>query len=149
MAFSYPEVRVLLGDLLLERIDVQKVEAVGGLVIGAYPVAIALSDAAYRQGHTLKTFVVRREPKNHGLRKLIEGDVQKDDRVVIVDDVITTGGSTIEAIRTSRAEGLQVVKAVAIIDREETGGRASIEQLGVPFEALFTLTDLLAREPAR
>ena len=144
IAFSYPEARALIGELILERIQDLHVEAVGGLVLGAYPVAIAVSDAAYAKGTVLRAFVVRKEPKTHGMRKYVEGHVNKGDRVVIVDDVITSGSSTIQAILKSREEGLEVVKVIAIVDRQEARGRENIEQHQVPFEALFTLQDFKA-----
>ncbi|HYR53126.1 MAG TPA: orotate phosphoribosyltransferase [Candidatus Dormibacteraeota bacterium] len=142
VGLSYPEAREVVGDLLLERI-VPPVSAVGGLLIGAYPVAIAASDAAYRKNkEVIRVFAIRKEPKDHGMKKLIEGDVSKGDRVVIVDDVITSGGSTIEAIVRSREAGLIVEQAIAIIDREEQRGKARIEEHGVRCDALCTLSDL-------
>src|SRR5436190_3437698 len=102
-ALSYPEARAIVGELMLARIRPGEADAVGGLLIGAFPIAIAVSDAAYRKGSSLlRVFVVRKEPKEHGLKKLIEGAVSPGDRAVIVDDVITSGKSTIEAIRKSR-----------------------------------------------
>jgi len=144
-ALSYPEVRRLVGELLFERIPPLPVEAIGGLALGAYPLAIAISDAAYAKGVLLRVFVIRSEPKAHGLKKVLEGEVRKGDRVVIVDDVITTGRSAIEAILKSREEGLTVVKALALVDRQEAGGRECIESYGIPFEALFTLQDFTGR----
>lgn len=143
VGFSYPEMRRIVGDLILERVKGDSPDAVGGLVIGAYPIAIAVSDAEYRStGRVLRAFVVRKESKPHGTRKLVEGDARSGDRAVIVDDVITSGQSTIEAIQKSRQEGLDIVRVVAIIDRQEQGGRKNIEAEGVPFEALCTLQDL-------
>lgn len=144
-ALSYPETRRLVGDLIFTHLQTCQADAVGGLVLGAIPVAIAVSDAADRQSTLLKVFAVRKEAKRHGLRKYIEGDVRTAERVIIVDDVITSGASTIDAIHKSREEGLQVVKAVAIIDREEANGRQAIEQLGVPFASVLTLKELIAR----
>jgi len=139
---SFPEIRQLVGELMLGRIETP-VDAVGGLLIGAYPIAIAVSDAAYRRsGQVIRVFVVRKEPKDHGMRKLIEGEVDAGERVVIVDDVITSGKSTIEAIQKSREAGLVVKQAIAIIDREEQDGRSRIEELGVKVDALCTLRDL-------
>jgi len=139
---SYAEARRIVGEMILDLAQ-GPIDAVGGLLIGAYPIAIAVSDAAHRRtGQDLRVFVVRKEPKAHGLKKLIEGDVRKGDRVLIVDDVITSGGSTIEAIRKSRDEGLVVLQAIAIIDREEQEGRKRIEDEGVRFDALCTLQDL-------
>lgn len=142
VALSYPEPRRLVGGLILEQMTASEVDAVGGLLIGAYPIAIAVSDAAERIWETtVRAFVVRKEPKKHGLRKLIEGEVRAGDRVVIVDDVITSGGSTVEAIKKSRDAGLKVVKVIALIDRQEQGGRETIEAESVPFMSLYTLED--------
>jgi len=142
-ALSYPEAREIVGDLMLDRLGGRPPDAVGGLLIGAFPIAIALSDAAYRRkSPLLRVFVVRKEPKEHGLKKLIEGAVSPGDRAVIVDDVITSGKSTIEAIRKSREFGLEVTHAIAIIDREEQGGRQAVEAEGVGLDTLCTLGDL-------
>ena len=142
IGLSYADARQIVGELILDRIQ-PPVDAVGGLLIGAYPIAIAVSDAAYRRGEqNIRVFVVRKEPKAHGMKKLIEGEVNEGDHVVIVDDVITSGKSTIEAIQKSREAGLVVTHAFAIIDREEQGGRARIEEQGVKVDALCTLRDL-------
>lgn len=142
VGLSYPQMRQAVGQLINERIAETPLDAVGGLLIGAYPIAIAVSDVAFLTGRELRAFVVRKEAKAHGLKKLIEGDVRNGDRVLIVDDVITSGHSTIEAIQKSRDAGLQVLKAIAIIDRQEQEGRKKIEAEGVSFEALCTLEDL-------
>jgi orotate phosphoribosyltransferase len=154
IALSYPEARRAVGELMLERTHESgagaREAAVGGLLIGAFPIAIAVSDAAHRKdGSLIRVFVVRKEPKQHGLKKLIEGAVSPGDHALIVDDVVTSGGSTIEAIRRSREFGLEVTRAVAIIDREEQEGRAKIEAEGVAFEALCTLRDLRRAAEAR
>ena len=142
IGLSYADVRQIVGELMLDRIQ-PPVDAVGGLLIGAYPIAIAVSDAAYRRdGQVIRVFVVRKEPKAHGMKKMIEGEVGEGDRAVVVDDVITSGKSTIEAIQKSREAGLVVTQAFAIIDREEQGGRARIEEQGVKVDALCTLRDL-------
>jgi orotate phosphoribosyltransferase len=156
IALSYPEARRAVGELMLERIAPAHQPgpalpaAVGGLLIGAFPIAIAVAVAADRRDGTLvRVFVVRKEPKQHGLKKLIEGAVQPGDHALIVDDVVTSGGSTIEAIRRSREFGLDVTRAIAIIDREEQDGRAKIEAEGVSFDALCTLRDLRRAAEAR
>ena len=142
VGLSHPEARRIVGDMILDLVQAP-IDAVGGLLIGAYPVAIAVSDAAYRRnGQDLRVFAVRKEPKPHGLKKLIEGDVDKGDRVLIVEDVITSGKSTVEAIQKSREEGLKVAQAIAIIDREEQEGSKKIQNEGVRFTALCTLRDL-------
>src|SRR5439155_3984520 len=104
--------------------------------LAAYPVAIAVSDAAYRKsGQVIRVLAIRKEPKGDGMKKVIEGDALEGDRVVIVDEVITGGGSTIEAIVRSREAGLVVEQAIAIIDREEQRGKARIEEQGVRCDA--------------
>ena len=149
VGLSHPEVRQMVGEMILDLVRTP-IDAVGGLLIGAYPIAIAVSDAAYKKdGQSLRAFAVRKEPKPHGLAKLIEGDVAKGDRVLIVDDVITSGKSTIEAIRKSREEGLVVSQAIAIIDREEQEGRKRVEDEGVRFAALCTLRELQELAGAR
>ena len=143
LAFSFPEARRLMGELMFEAISGIDADAIGGLALGAYPVAIAVSDFAYTRKYPLRVFVARKDAKSHGLKKVLEGKIQKGDRVVIVDDVITTGESTIDAIKKSREAGLEVVKAIALIDRQEAGGRENIEACGVDFQAVFTLSDFL------
>lgn len=142
IGLSHPEARRIVGEMMLDLVK-DPIDAVGGLLIGAYPIAIAVSDAAYKKNRqSLRAFAVRKEPKAHGLGKLIEGDVAKGDRVLIVDDVVTSGKSTIEAIRKCREEGLVVSQAIAIIDREEQEGRKKIQDEGVRFAALCTLREL-------
>jgi orotate phosphoribosyltransferase len=144
MALSYAEAREIIGDLIVEQIGSDHVDAVGGLALGAYPMALAVSDAFYRKNReSVRAFVVRKEPKIHGLKKHIEGDVKEGDSVLIVDDVITSGKSTADAIVKSREEGLNVIRAIALIDRQENNGAANIERCGVPFNALLTLHNLI------
>jgi orotate phosphoribosyltransferase len=142
LGMSHPEMRQVVGDMMLDLVQ-PPVDAVGGLLVAAFPIAIALSDAAYRHGRpTIRVFVARKEAKSHGLKKLIEGDVREGDRAVIVDDVITSGKSIIEAIEKSRDAGLVVTQALAIIDRGEQDGKARIEALGVTVSALCTMAEL-------
>jgi orotate phosphoribosyltransferase len=140
-AFSYPEARSLFGELIFERLANVEAEAIGGLIIGAYPLAISASDIAFNHKRLLRVIIVRKDPKVHGLKKIIEGDVKKGDRVVIVDDVVTTGSSTIDAIKKSRDAGLEVVKVIALIDRQEENGKENIQKYNVDFESIFTIDD--------
>jgi orotate phosphoribosyltransferase len=143
-ALSYPEARALIAELIGERLKGESIDAIGGLEIGAYPIAACVSDAIYREsGASLRVFVVRKEPKSHGIRDLIAGDVREGDRAVIVDDVVTEGGSTLKAIDAARRAGLSVARAVVLVDREEAGGRANVESAGVRLEALCTLSELV------
>jgi orotate phosphoribosyltransferase len=143
IALSDATFRKLVGEMILDRLGQIPIQAVGGMMIGAYPVAIAVSDAADRRGMNIPTFIVRKEAKAHGLRKYIEGAIEKGFRVLVVEDVVTSGRSTVDAIQRCRDEGLQVVKAIALIDRQEQQGRENIEKTGVSFDALLTLKDLL------
>jgi orotate phosphoribosyltransferase len=145
-ALSHPEARLAIAELIFGRIEssLHEIDAIGGLALGAYPIALAVSDDLYRRGRkSVRVFVVRKEPKQHGLRKLIEGDVGSGDRALIVDDVITTGSSAIEAIQKAREVGLLVNRVIALVDREEESARARIEAHSVQFEALFTLSDFV------
>lgn len=139
---SQPEAREAIGELAVELLGERDFDAVGGMELGAYPVAIAVSDAFFRlKGKSLRVFVVRKEAKSHGLKKWIEGDVVAGDRALIVEDVVTSGGSTLRAVERSRESGLAVDTVLALIDREE-GGRAALESTGVEYQGLVTLQDL-------
>jgi orotate phosphoribosyltransferase len=143
----------LIGELgwdLIRRAAAERgvaVEAVGGLTMGADPVALAVAIASGREGAggPLHAFAVRKSPKSHGLGRLIEGNFAAGQTVVVVDDVITTGGSTLQAIDAVEKEGGKVAFVVALVDREE-GGRAAIEARGVPVYALATKSQLRAVE---
>jgi orotate phosphoribosyltransferase len=116
-------------------------DLVGGLTLGADPVAYALAAAARARGQSLDAFTVRKEAKSHGTGKRIEGCFTSGAAVVVVEDVITTGHSTQEAIAAITAEGGRVLGVLAVVDREE-GGRATLEQAGHLVEALVTATEL-------
>lgn len=117
----------LVGELVSEHLPAD-VRAVGGLTMGADPIAFAAASYATRHGRPLNAFSVRKEPKGHGLRKFVEGSVEPGTRVAVVDDVVTTGGSTIDAIRRCRAEGLEVRAVVILVDRQEDGGLAAVRR---------------------
>lgn len=144
-ALSDPEARSLIGTAGAARFEASAFDAIGGMELGAYPIAIAISDEIYRQcGRKLRVFVVRKAPKSHGMTDLLAGDARAGDRALIVEDVVTTGGSTLKAIESARAVGLAVTHVIALLDREEGNGRANLEAAGVRFAALFTLSELLA-----
>lgn len=133
----------LIGVLGLERLAARgwAPRAVGGLTLGADPVAYAVAAAAQDRGVALDAFTVRRQPKTHGTAQRIEGCFEPGDSVVVVEDVITTGASAREAIRAVEAAGGRVLGVLAVVDREE-GGRAVLEAAGHPVEALVTASDL-------
>jgi len=143
-ALSDPEARVLVARLILQRIGGRSFDAVGGMELGAYPIATSVSDAIFEAtGAKVRAFVVRKEAKLHGIQGLIAGSVQPGDTALIVDDVVTSGSSTIKAITVARQVGLIVDRVIVLIDREEEDGRKNIEAQDVAFEALMTLSELL------
>jgi orotate phosphoribosyltransferase len=113
------------------------VSAVGGLTLGADPVAYAIAAASFLDPPTLDAFTVRKEAKGHGTKRLIEGNFVPGARVAVVEDVITSGGSALRAIAAVEREGGQVAGVLAVVDREQ-GGREAIEQAGYNVVALTT-----------
>jgi orotate phosphoribosyltransferase len=111
----------LAGHLLFEEIKDDDVTGVGGLTFGADPLAVATAFASEMKAKPINAFSIRKTRKDHGVIRWIEGDIQPGERVAIIDDVATTGGSTIKAIERARSEGLEVVKAVIFVDRQEGG----------------------------
>ena len=136
----------LIGALGLDRLAARgwAPRSVGGLTLGADPVAYALAAAARSRGLPLDAFTVRKQAKTHGTGKRIEGCFAAGTPVVVVEDVITTGGSAHEAIVAVESEGGQVLGVLAVVDREE-GGRAVLEQAGYAVEALVTASELLGK----
>lgn len=116
------------------------VDAIGGLTMGADPIALSIGIAAALEGSALQAFTVRKAPKTHGRNRLVEGNFAAGNSVVVVDDVITTGGSTLQAIDAIEAEGGRVAFVLVLIDRDE-GGRANIEQRGHAVASIFTRSD--------
>ena len=143
-ALSFPQARSLIGELIYDLVKSDDhVDAVGGLEIGAYPIATAVSDRIFAEtGRSVRVFVVRKQVKGHGIGGMIAGLVKSGDRALVVDDVITSGFSAIHAIEGARKAGLQVERVVALVDREESNGRTNIEAQAVKFDALFTLAEL-------
>lgn len=136
----------LVGHVLLDLLEeaglgVAEVDAVGGLTLGADPVATALLHAAASRGQDLDGFVVRKEGKAHGLQRRIEGPDVAGRRVVAVEDTSTTGGSVLTAVTALREAGADVVGVAVIVDRG-TGAREVIEAEGLSYHAVFTLDDL-------
>lgn len=137
---------LLVGKLFYEAIkDVQGVQGVGGITLGADPIATATSIAAFLDGRPMHAFIIRKEPKGHGTGQWLEGrkNLPPGSKVVIVEDVVTTGGSSMKAVKRAEEEGLQVLCIVSLVDREE-GGRENIEQEGYELRTIFTKSELLA-----
>lgn len=137
------EGQYLIGELGVARMAARgwQPAAVGGLTLGADPVAYAIAAAAYRSGVPIDAFTVRKQAKEHGTAVRVEGCFTGGRDVVIVEDVVTTGRSALEAIRVVESEGARVLGVVAVVDRDE-GGRAALEHAGYEVEALLTAGDL-------
>ncbi len=133
----------LIGFAFYQELQNAPIDAVGGLTLGADGIAMATALICSMRNKMLDVFVIRKEPKKHGTRKWIEGGVKKGADVLIVDDVVTTGASIITAVERAREEGLNVRKAMALVDREEGGRENIMEKTGLKFDSIITKTDLL------
>lgn len=123
------------------------VDSVGGLTMGADPVSYAIAYASALAGTPMRCFAVRKEAKGHGMGKRIEGSFRAGDRVVVIEDSMTTGGSALNAAQAIRAEGGVVVGALTLVDREE-GAREALAAEGIPLLAFTTANELKALIPA-
>jgi len=139
-----PEGQRLIGRLGLDAIRDAgwRVDAIGGLTLGADPIAYAICHSSADTVRPLRAFTVRKEPKGHGTGKQVEGPLTGGDRAVIVEDVITTGGSAARAVEAVKRVGAIPVAVLALVDREE-GGREHLESLGLPVEALTTASEII------
>ena len=135
-----------LGELVRAEAEGAGATAVGGLTMGADPVACA----ALAAGADVKAFFVRKDRKEHGLQRWIEGPaLESGERCLIVEDVVTTGGSTVKAIERVREEGLEVVGVVSVLDRLAGGGEAIEAAAGAPYRPLTTIDDIYPERPDR
>ncbi len=143
---AHPDARWLVARLACATIRDIPCEAVGGLEMGAIPLATAISDHAFatQPSRTLRTFAVRKQAKDHGLGKRIEGMVTADDRIIIVDDVLTSGKSILEALQAAREANLRASHAMVIVDRQEQDGKRTVEAAGVSLLSLVTMDELKA-----
>ena len=132
----------LAGHLIFEAIQDENLSGVGGLTFGADPLAVAAAFASELNGKPLNAFSIRKTRKDHGIVRWIEGDIRPGERVAIIDDVATTGGSTIKAIERAQSEGLDVIKAVILVDRQE-GGLDNIRKLVSNVSSIVTRDELV------
>ena len=148
---AHPGSRRFVAQLAYEALRPIELNCLGGLEIGAISIATTISDFAYaaRPQREWRTFVVRKQAKDHGLGKLIEGAFQPGDRAVIVDDVLTSGGSLLKAVAAARGAGLVVTHALVIVDRKEQDGRSKVEAEGLTLLSLLTIDDLTSAQPTR
>jgi orotate phosphoribosyltransferase len=144
-ATTHAEGQHLVGTLALRAIREAGLEpdTVGGLTMGADPVSCAIAHASWGSERPIHAFSVRKEPKAHGAGRQIEGCFEAGQRVVIVEDVITSGGSALRACAAVREAGGEVLAVLALVDREG-GGREAIEEAGYPVVSLFRVGELLA-----
>ena len=134
----------LIATLILDAIKGEDVDLVGGLEMGAVPLATAVAVMSQTKGWPLQAFFVRKQAKEHGAKKLVEGlapgETLAGKRLVILEDVTTTGGSSMKAIEAVKAEGASVVRAITVVDRLE-GAAEAFKAAGIPFQALLTVAD--------
>jgi orotate phosphoribosyltransferase len=141
-----PEGATLLAELTYDALKDDQLDYIGGLEMGAVPLAGAIAQLSWIKGHPIAAFFVRKQPKEHGAKLLVEG-LAKDEslqgkRVVVVEDVTTTGGSAIKAVESVRAAGGNVVLAFTMVDREE-GAAEAFKAAGIPFRALYKAGEFL------
>lgn len=130
-----------VAEIILEMIKSKEIDAIGGLTMGADPIAIATSLLAFQKGMDIKAFLVRKDPKAHGLMQQIEGEMKPGARVVIVDDVVTSGGSIEKAVKAVEERGCKIERVIAVVNRgdsDQIPGREKKYKL----ETVFTLKDL-------
>lgn len=147
---THAEGQFLVGQLGWELLKASglSVAAVGGLTMGADPVAYAIAYTSWMAGEPVHAFSVRKEPKQHGTGRLIEGSFEPGARVIVVEDVITSGGSALRACEAVEREGGSIAAVLAMVDREG-GGREAIEEAGYRVLSLFRVSELLAAAEER
>ena len=141
MVTTHPEGVFLIAEVILDMIEEDRATAIGGPTLGADPIVGAVCYASHCRSRPLRGFIVRKATKEHGLQKMIEGHVAKGDRVVVVEDVLTTGGSVMDAIREVEQAGGQVVRVIGVVDRLQ-GAREKFAAAGHRFTPIFTREDL-------
>lgn len=143
-----PRGAYLIGKLFVGRLPAfGPVDAVGGPTLGADPLATATSLVSGLEGAGIPAFIVRKEPKGHGTQSWIEGkkNLAPGCRVVVLEDVVTTGGSSLKAVERVESEGYRVLGVLTLVDREE-GGRETLEARGYRFESIFTKSEVRGKE---
>jgi orotate phosphoribosyltransferase len=141
-----PEGGALIAQLMLDALAPGEVDLVGGLEMGAVPLAVAVAVASQGAGRPVKAFFVRKQAKDHGARQLIEGlapgESVRGKRIAVLEDVTTTGGSAMKAIEALKAEGAVIARIISVVDRRE-GAAEAFKAAGLPFTAILTSADFL------
>ncbi|MHB1427017.1 MAG: orotate phosphoribosyltransferase [Gemmataceae bacterium] len=141
MVEAFSESAYLIGEVLFERTKDLQIDAIGGLEIGAVPLTTAAVISYQLHGRKMEGFWVRDKAKVHGTRKVVEGNLKPRGRVVILDDVITTGGSSGKAIKEVKEMGCEVVRVLALVDRLQGAAKFFQEEGIADYQAIFTLRD--------
>jgi len=136
-----PEGAYLVASILLEFFREKRIDAVGGLTLGADPICGALAAVSYNLDNPLPAFIVRKKSKKHGTRNSVEGNLKPGYRVAVVDDVATSGGSLLQVVEIVQDMGCDVIKVVVIVDRDE-GARELLAKKGIRLESIFSRADL-------
>jgi orotate phosphoribosyltransferase len=139
-----PEGIYLVSKIIFEMIKNENIDAIGGLTIGADPIVSGVSLISFIEKKPIYAFIVRSSQKDHGMGKLIEGNIQKGWNVAIVDDIVTTGSSLLKSIEAVENYGANVKKVICIVDREE-GAKKAIEEKGYKLESIFTKDELIRK----
>jgi orotate phosphoribosyltransferase len=145
---AHPEARKLVAQMAFALIKDLSIDCLGGMELGAVAIATSISDYGYAATprREWRTFIVRKVQKEHGLGRLIEGAIRPGDRALIVDDVLTSGGSVLKAIQAARVAGLTVTHALVLVDRKEQDGGARVAEQGVTLFSLLSINDLRAAQ---
>ncbi|MBI9081465.1 MAG: orotate phosphoribosyltransferase [Pseudodesulfovibrio sp.] len=141
----HPEGGYLIGRLFFEMLKEYEAEGVGGMTLGADPLVSGVTVVSHIEGRPLPGFIIRKKSKGHGTDQYLEGlaNFNKGDKVVLLEDVCTTGGTLITAAERVRDAGLEIVGVLAVLDREE-GGREKLKEAGLQLDSIFTRKELLA-----
>lgn len=131
----------LIASIILDMVKEDNIDAIGGLTLGADPIIGAVVALSFKRGQPLDGFIVRKDEKKHGMKRKIEGPVlKKSSRVVVIDDVVTTGSSTIQAIKAVQEIGCKIKRVIAVVDRCD-GGEENIRKYNCTLESIFTKSD--------
>ncbi len=134
----------LVASIILEMIKDDDFEAIGGPTIGADPILGAIAALRYLNKKPINTFIVRKQPKEHGKRRQIEGpEIRLGSKVILIDDVATTGGSLVDAVKLLTQDNIEVLKAVVIVDRQE-GAKENLAKVNCPLVSIFSAKDFLS-----